>query len=225
MPPAQPALVQPADRSFQGHRHDDVGRPGGVRHAAEHAGALVQAQPRRAPGEYEPRLLDVPEARRSPCRPRCGGAGRPASGSSPPGLGTRRRPGPSRRVGRTGTAGERPRSRKARSASPCRRSPPPGSTLCWRWAASRPRPGRPARCFRSRRRNWPAPRGHVLRSTHVDHVRLVADREALLIAAVDAVLDRLSPRAAGVPAQHRADPRSPGRLPGEPPSAAPDRRA
>ena len=44
--------------------------------------------------------------------------------------------------------------------------------------------------------------GHVLGTADVDLVGLVADREALLIAAVDAVLDCLPPHAAGLPAQH-----------------------
>src|SRR5262249_56261962 len=61
--PAETTFIQPTDRPFQGHLDDDVRVPGGVRHAAEHAGALVELKPGRALYAYKPALLDVPEAR------------------------------------------------------------------------------------------------------------------------------------------------------------------
>src|SRR5215831_17161356 len=61
--PHEPSFVQPADRPLQGYLDDDVGVPGGVRHAAEHAAALVDAEPFRTLDEFKPGLLDLPEAR------------------------------------------------------------------------------------------------------------------------------------------------------------------
>src|SRR5262249_46468552 len=61
--PAETAFIQATDRPFQGHLDDDVRVAGGLRHAAEHAGALVDAEPGRTLDEYKPGLLDVPKAR------------------------------------------------------------------------------------------------------------------------------------------------------------------
>src|SRR5262249_48870227 len=65
MPPTQTSVIQAPDRAFQRYGNDNICRPRGVRYTADYAGSLIQAQPRGAFGQHEPRLLNVPEARRS----------------------------------------------------------------------------------------------------------------------------------------------------------------
>src|SRR5262249_26017807 len=203
VPPAQTPLVQSTDRSFQGDGNDDVDYPRGVRHAAEHAGALVQAQPRRAPGQHEPWLLDIPEARRLLAihDAEAQVAQRAARGNLASVLGADR--------GRLGgpAVQERP------GGCPVVRRTAPLPLVIDRYhpivgpvGVGQVHIGAQDSQLRAlglgdeigRR-----PRGHILGTTHVDRVRLVAYRETFLIAAVDAVLRRLPPRAAArVPAQH-----------------------
>src|SRR5262249_6155059 len=63
LPPAETTFVQPADRPLQGHLDAGLRAPGGVRHAAEPAGAPLQLEPGRDLDQCELGPLDVPEAR------------------------------------------------------------------------------------------------------------------------------------------------------------------